>query len=167
MAAMFTGRSCIEAVFKTTRRHSSFDATPSGASRAISCAARTPMGVAALPSPKRFALTFAESGCIISCLPAHSGKSLDSSGRSAADSRSASPETCISSITAHHRHTAPPMARHSSNAARPPSSAAAATSRAVPTAHPNMTDTTIMTVHMTPINIYNHPTILLIFCIMY
>ncbi len=63
MAATVVGSSWIDAVFKTTSLHSSFDASPGDASRAISCAARIPIGVAALPRPSRFALTFAESGC--------------------------------------------------------------------------------------------------------
>ena len=39
MAATVVGSSWIDAVFKTTSRHSSFDASPGGASRAISAGA--------------------------------------------------------------------------------------------------------------------------------
>ena len=54
-AATVVGRSCMEAVFTTTSRHSSRDAALD--LPAMRLAARTPMGVAALPRPSRLAET--------------------------------------------------------------------------------------------------------------
>ena len=159
MAATVVGSSWIDAVFKTTSLHSSFDASPGGASRAISCAARIPIGVAALPRPSRFALTFAESGCKTASCRALSGNRRRSIGLSACDSASASPEALISSITAHHRQTAPPITMHNSMAACAPSSAACCTCPTVPFRHPKRTETTIIAVHIRPISM----TILLVF----
>ena len=122
-------------------------------------AARIPIGVAALPRPSRFALTFAESGCKTASCRALSGNRRRSIGLSACDSASASPEAFISSITAHHRQTAPPIAMHNSMAACAPSSAACCTCPTVPFRHPKITETTIIAVHIRPISM----TILLVF----
>lgn len=64
--ATVVGRSCMEAVFMTTSRHSSSEAELKPERRFKPTAAFIPAGVAALPRPSRFADTFAESASIVS-----------------------------------------------------------------------------------------------------
>ena len=144
-------------MFRTTSLHSSFVAVTPSPRAAMPLAAFMPIGVAAFPSPKRFALTFAESGSrIFSCLAA-SGNSRRSTGRSALASASAIPQLRMSSITAHQRHMTPPIERHSSTAACAPSSAASPTSAVVPAAQEYRIDTAIMPVQTIPISIFLFP----------
>ena len=63
--ATVVGSSWMEAVLSTTRRHSSSSATPPQPC-AMRRAARTPSGVAALPSPSRLADTLADRAASVS-----------------------------------------------------------------------------------------------------
>ncbi len=85
-AATVDGISCRDAVFITTSRHISSDAPLPPASVCMRCAARMPSGVAAFPSPSRFALRLPHRFQKPSESVAHTGNSRCSTGRSAAHS---------------------------------------------------------------------------------
>jgi len=57
-AATVAGISCMDAVFSTIRRHNSSEAVLPGMLPASLFAASIPRGVAAFPSPRKFAQTF-------------------------------------------------------------------------------------------------------------
>ena len=121
--AMVVGMSWIEAVLSTTKRHSSSEAGPPRP--AMARAARIPAGVAALPKPRRFALTFSETAAISSrSIPAF-GKSRFSRGPKALARAAEIPQRSISSITPLHRQTPPESAIQKRSASSAPSMTAA------------------------------------------
>ena len=140
----------MEAVFSTTRRHSSSLATPPQPC-AMRCAARMPAGVAALPSPSKLALTLALRAASVSLSPPARGSSRRSTGRSRRDRPSAMPLRAMTSSTPDHRHSAPAMASVSSTAAPAPSSAAAVTAVNRPLTAPHTSAATTIPVHRMPI----------------
>ena len=87
----------MDAVLSTARRHSSSDAASLPESACSRCAARIPAGVAALPSPSRFALMLQESSPASSGSLRDEGNSRPSTGRSARESFSVSPERSMTS----------------------------------------------------------------------
>ena len=105
--ATVAGISCTEAVFSTTKRHSSSEA--SARPSAIRTAARMPMGVAALPSPSKLADTLALRAARVSRSCQAFGKSRERMGESSRDSFSEAPLYSISRETPHQRHIGPAM----------------------------------------------------------
>jgi len=130
--ATVVGISCMDAVFITTSRHSSFEAELRPERRFSLTAALMPAGVAALPKPSRFADTFDESASIASLSFAAVGKSRPRIGRRSRESFSDNPERRISSITPDQRHIIPHKERHRSTASLAPSAAAAETAGRLP-----------------------------------
>ena len=139
----------MEAVFSTTSRHSSFPAVPGRSERrAIPCAAFMPMGVAALPRPRKLAETFAASASSVSVSCEARGKSLPSAGRSSLDSADMTPERRMTSMTPHHRQIRPPVPIITCTAAGAPSSAARPVSAPFPLSAPHTMDTTRAAAHI-------------------
>ena len=149
-AATVVGKSCTEAVFSTTRRHSSLSAVPWDP-RAMRRAARIPKGVAAFPSPRRVADRFPLTAAKVSGSRLAPGSSRRSAGRNRAASFLSSSHCFKSSINPDHRHRAPARDRHSSTAAPAPSSAAADTSAMRPHAAAHRTEAVTMAVHINAI----------------
>ena len=115
-AATVVGSSWMEAVFITTKRHSSSVARVGSEGSLSRPAARMPMGVAALPRPSRFAVTlplscFASSG---SCR--NEGNRRPRMGRSPFASTVVSPTRSISFPSPAHRARGPAMDMHSCTA---------------------------------------------------
>lgn len=117
-AAIVDGMSCIDAVFSTTSLQSS--SLAGSPRRAMPCAARMPAGVAALPRPRRFALTFSLMAAMIPPSRDESGNSLRSRGASRRVSALTAPLRSSSSITALHRQTAPKSSKVKLTAAEAP-----------------------------------------------
>lgn len=107
--ATVAGMSCMEAVFKTISRHISLVATVGAAGLIILRTARIPRGVAAFPSPKRFAQMFALRSCASMVSFFVLGKILPIIGESSRESILVSPAPCITSATPDHRHIVPAM----------------------------------------------------------
>ena len=116
--------SCREAVFITTSRHISSDAWAAPDSACIRCAARTPSGVAALPSPSRFAARLPHRLEKPSSSAAHTGNSRRSPGRSARHSHAVSPVCSMARASADQRQMGPASDSVSSIPAAAPASAA-------------------------------------------
>ena len=129
--ATVVGRSWMEAVLSTTSRHSSSLAVPPQF-RAIRRAAWMPSGVAALPRPRRFAETLAETAASVSSSRLALGSRRRSSGRNSAAMRRDRPQTFRISMTPLQRQRMPAIERLSSRADWAPSSAAAATALRFP-----------------------------------
>ena len=130
-AATVVGTSWKDAVFITTSRHSSSRARVSPR-RTMPLAARIPAGVAALPRPRRFALTFSDRAAMTALSCPLAGNRRMSTGRSRRESHAAAPLRSKSSATALHRHTAPPIEMQKLTAAPAPSSTALPACAALP-----------------------------------
>ena len=139
--ATVAGNNCTDAVFSTTSLHNSSLAVPRQ-SRAMRSAARIPSGVAALPSPSRFAVTFADSAESVSGSRLASGNSPRSIGRNSRASPDAAPDTRNSSITPPHNISAPAIETHSSTADAAPVSAAFVTASSRPVSAPKTSEQT-------------------------
>ena len=124
--------SCTEALFITMRRHISSVASLLPETSFIRFTAFTPMGVAALPRPRRLADKLAQRKPIVRSSLAAVGKSLRSMGRSRRVSFCISPDASISFASALHRQIAPAMENTSVIALCAPESAAAPTACALP-----------------------------------
>jgi hypothetical protein len=146
------GISWMEAVLQTTSMHISSEATPP-AVRFMAFAARMPMGVAAFPSPNRFADTLAESGVMTVSSLRKPGKRSPSTGRSRRESPAAIPARRIISIRPAQRQRAPAMYRQRLTAAAAPSREAEATASPRPVAAEQMTAAATMMTQMTDIAI--------------
>ena len=144
--ATVAGRSWMEAVFNTTRVHSSLLAVPPQPS-AIRLAARMPRGVAALPKPSRLADTLPDSAARVSGSWHARGRRRPSRGRNRRLRPSMSPLAFMMDITPLHRHRTPAIRRHSSTAAAAPSRAAFPTAPTVPFIRPKTTDAVTISVH--------------------
>ena len=144
----------MEAVFSTTRRHSSSLAMPPQP-LAILRAARIPRGVAALPKPSRFAETLADTAARVSGSLLALGRSRRRSGRNSRASPAERPQAFMISITPLHRHSTPAMARLSSTADRAPSSAAFATASRFPVRSPKANDSVTIPVQTHAISIFS------------
>ncbi len=150
------GMSCNDAVLVTTSMQRPSDAVP-GLRRAISRAASSPRGVAALPSPSRLADRLALTASITPSSRAKSGYSRLTAGRSSRVSPRAMPERSITSITPIHRHSTPIMDRHSSTPAAAPSSAPRATAGPFPVASPHRMAAPTIAVQISDIAISRSP----------
>ena len=145
--ATVVGKSWMEAVFRTTSRQSSLLAIPPQPT-AILRAARMPRGVAALPSPRRFAETLAVTAASVSSSRLERGKSRRSTGRKAPARRAEIPQAFMTSITPLQRHRIPAIERASSMAEDAPSMAAAATASICPVQRPHIRESTTIAVHV-------------------
>lgn len=99
--------SCIEAVFITTSIQSSSAISLPSPSETIAFAALIPAGVAAFPSPMRFALMFSEIAAQASGDAAAFGKKRRITGRRSPERVSAAPHCSKSSVTAHQKQSPP------------------------------------------------------------
>ena len=98
--------------------------------------ARMPSGVAALPSPSRFALTFMLSASSVCASRDARGNNRRSTGCSSLDSPAAMPLRRMTSITPDHRQIMPPTVRQNVTACCTPCAAAAPTAALCPVAAP-------------------------------
>ena len=146
------GISWMEAVFSTTSRHSSSLATPPQPF-AILLAARMPRGVAALPRPRRFADTLADTAARVSGSLQALGRSLRRTGRNSRASPAERPQAFMISMTPLQRQRTPAMARLSSMADRAPSSAAFATASRFPERRPKTSESVTIPVQTHAISI--------------
>ena len=140
----------MDAVFSTTRRHSSSLAVPPQPA-AIRCAARIPSGVAALPSPSRLADTLADTAASVSASRLARGRMRRSRGRNRRASPRVRPPRSITVMTPDHRHSAPAMDSVSSTAADAPFMAAAVTAGSIPCTAPHTSAAVTISVHTRPI----------------
>ena len=112
--------------------HISSDAPLPPASVCMRCAARMPSGVAAFPSPSRFALRLPHRFQKPSESVAHTGNSRCSTGRSAAHSFSVNPARSIACDSPDHKQIGPASVSANSSPARAPLSPAIPDENGVP-----------------------------------
>lgn len=141
--ATVVGINWMEAVLHTTNIQSPSEATP-GVRRAMSLDASRPRGVAAFPSPRRFAEIFAETASMTSLSSAKEGKRRRSNGRNNRESRAARPQRRMTSMTPVHRQSSPAMERQSSTPCAAPETAAAPTASPFPVRRPQTSEITII-----------------------
>ena len=138
----------MDAVLHTTSIHRLSPATP-GVRRLIRRAVSRPRGVAAFPSPNKFAETLAARVSMVPLSEAKSGNSRPRTGFRSRANFSASPERCITSITPIQRHKTPAMEMPSCTALLAPSSAAGASSAWFPSASEKTNAPTVIPVQIT------------------
>ena len=94
-AVTVRGRSWTDAVFNTIKRHISSEAQPVPESWHIRCTAAIPIGVAALPNPRRLAARLPHKAFLAASSPQACGNNRRRSGRSRWDNRSFRPAASI------------------------------------------------------------------------
>lgn len=125
MAAMVTGKSWMEAVFSTTKRIMPLVGASPGFFSAMALMAANPRGVAAFPSPRKFAEIFMHIFPFISISFRYSGNSLSMTGEKALAKRFVRPLFSAIFKKPIQAHMLPSRNRESSTASFAPSITAA------------------------------------------